>query len=227
MGSFFAFAFAAALNPTLVAVTTVLLSLPRPRRLLGGYVLGALTMSFTCGILLVFALSATQSSGSASQDYVSPVIDIICGAVILLAMYRVSRHRDRVFQAWSQRRHERRQSKPPPRWQRTLANATPRKAFMVALVLTLPGASFVAGMNELSKQSLGTGAKVGLVLLFNLIQLLLIETPLVGYFVAPAGTDAAVARFNGLLSRDGNRILLIAGTVVGVLVLVRGVVRLV
>ena len=48
MGSFFVFAFTAALNPTLLAVTTLLLSLPSPRRLLGGYLVGALAISFTC-----------------------------------------------------------------------------------------------------------------------------------------------------------------------------------
>jgi hypothetical protein len=36
MGSVFAFAFTAALNPTLLAVTTLLLTLPSPRRLLAG-----------------------------------------------------------------------------------------------------------------------------------------------------------------------------------------------
>jgi hypothetical protein len=77
-------------------------------------------------------------------------------------------------------------------------------------------------MDELSKQDLGVTAKVGLVLLFKVILLLIIEVPLVGYFVSPDGTDAAIRRFRDFLSRDGHRILLIGGTVPGLLLLARG-----
>jgi hypothetical protein len=226
MGSFFVFAFTAALNPTLVAVTTLLLTLPNPRRLLVGYVLGALAMSFTCGLLLVFALGTTSSASNDSKHYLSPIIDILFGGFILILVARVARHRDRVLQAWSEQRHQKHETKPPPRWKRTLSDATPRKAFLVALVLSLPGASFVAGMDQLSKQDLGAAAKVGLVLVFNLIQLLIIEIPLVGYFIKPQATDAAIKRFREFLSQHGNRMLLIGGTVVGLLILARGVIRL-
>jgi Sap, sulfolipid-1-addressing protein len=107
-----------------------------------------------------------------------------------------------------------------------LTNATPRKTFAVGVILTLPGVSFVAGMDELSKQHLGVAAKVVLVLLFNVTQLLIIEVPLVGYFVKPDATDAAIKRFHDFLSRDGNRIVLIGGTVIGLLLLARGIIRL-
>jgi hypothetical protein len=226
MGSVFVFAFTAALNPSLLAVTTLLLTLPNPKRLLVGYLLGAVGISFTFGLLLVFALSATKGAASQSKHHVSPIIDILLGAYILWVMSRIARHRDRVILAWSERRHRKQEGKPPPRWRRALADATPPKAFIVGILLTLPGASFVAGMDELSKQHVGDAVKVGLVLVFVLIQLLIIEVPLVGYFVNPAGTDAAISRFRDFLSRDGHRILLIGGTVVGLLLLARGIVQL-
>jgi hypothetical protein len=226
MGSVFVFAFTAALNPTLVAVTTLLLTLPNPRRLLVGYVLGALAMSFTCGLLLVFALGSSSSASNDSKHYLSPVVDILFGGFILILVGRVARHRDRVLQAWSEHRHQKHGTKPPPRWKRALADATPRKAFLVALVLSLPGASFVAGMDQLSKQHLGVATKVILVLVFNVIQLLIIEIPLVGYFIKPQATDAAIERFRDFLSQHGNRMLLIGGTVVGLLILARGIIRL-
>ena len=50
--------------------------------------------------------------------------------------------------------------------------------------------------------------------------------PLAGYFISPDATDAAVRRFKDFLSRDGHRILLIAGTLVGLLLLARGIIRL-
>jgi hypothetical protein len=174
----------------------------------------------------VFALSATRGAANQSKHYLSLIIDIVFGALILLEVARVARHRNRVWHAFSEHRHQRQQGKPPPRWRRALGEATPRKAFIFGVLLTLPGASFVAGMDQLSKQHLGTLGKVGVVLVFIVIQLLIIEVPLVGYLISPDGTDAAIRRFRDFLGRHGNRILLIGGTVVGLLVLVRGIVRL-
>jgi Sap, sulfolipid-1-addressing protein len=226
MGSVFAFAFTAALNPSLLAATTLLSTLPGPRPLLVAYLIGALAISFTCGLLLVFALGATKGAGNASKHYVSPIIEILFGVSILYVVSRVARHRDHALHAWSEHRHEKQQGKPPPRWRRTLTNATPRRALIIGIILTLPGASFVAGMDELSKQHLGVAAQAGLVLLFCAIQLLIIELPLVGYFVSPDRTGAAIGRFRGFLARDGRFILLIAGAMVGLLLVARGIVRL-
>ena len=50
MSRVFLFALTAALNPTLLAATTVMLLLARPRRLLLGYLLGAYTTSITVGL---------------------------------------------------------------------------------------------------------------------------------------------------------------------------------
>jgi hypothetical protein len=227
MGSVFLFAFTAALSPSLLAATTLLLTVPSPKPLLIGFLLGALALSFTCGLLLVFALSTTKGAGNQSKHHLSPIIDILFGAFILYVMARIARHRDRVLHAWIEHRDQKEQGKPPPRWRRALTNPTPRKAFIVGVILTLPGASFVAGMDELSKQHLGVAAKVGLILVFIVIQLLIIEVPVVGYFINPDGTDAAIKRFHDFLSRDGNRILLIGGTVVGLFLLARGLIRLV
>lgn len=226
MGSVFAFAVTAALSPTLLAVTTLLLTLPNPRRLLAAYILGALAISLISGLLIVFALSATRGAANQSKHHLSPIIDIVFGVLILLAVARVARHRDRAWHAFSEHRDHRQQGKPPPRWRRALTSATPRKAFIFGVLLTLPGASLVGGMDELSKQHLGIAAKVGVVLVFIVIQLVIIEVPLVGYFISPDGTDAAIRRFRDFLSRDRNRIFLIGGTVVGLLVLARGIIRL-
>src|SRR2546423_5356459 len=50
------FSLTAALYPTLLAATTVMLVLPNPKRLLLGYLLGALMTSVTLGLVIVFAL---------------------------------------------------------------------------------------------------------------------------------------------------------------------------
>lgn len=48
-------AFSAALNPTLLAATTVMLLLPRPRNLMLGYLLGAMMTSVSLGMVIVFS----------------------------------------------------------------------------------------------------------------------------------------------------------------------------
>jgi hypothetical protein len=80
-------------------------------------------------------------------------------------------------------------------------------------------------MDQLSKQNLGTAATVLSVIGFNIVMLLLLEVPLIGYATSPDGTAAAVASFNGWLSRNGGRAALIASVVFGILLIGRGIIN--
>jgi hypothetical protein len=120
VGRVFAFALTAALNPTLLAAVTVMLTLQRPKRLLLGNLLGAILTSFTCGLLLVFTLPGSRTSDTAKHT-VNPVIEITVGAIILLTVFAVAAGRDRRRRAWSERKRQRSRDKPPPRWKRTLS----------------------------------------------------------------------------------------------------------
>jgi hypothetical protein len=124
MDDVFGSALLAALNPTLLAVVTPMLTLPRPRRLLVGYLLGAMISSFIWGLLLVFAVSG--SSSSTAKHTISPIIDITLGVAILAITFVVATGRDRRRRAWSERPRERAKDKPLPRWKRTLAKGSPR-----------------------------------------------------------------------------------------------------
>ncbi len=57
MGKVVALSFLAAVNPTLVAATTVMLLLPHPSKLMLGYYLGAMLTSISLGLLIVFSLA--------------------------------------------------------------------------------------------------------------------------------------------------------------------------
>jgi hypothetical protein len=57
-------------------------------------------------------------------------------------------------------------------------------------VLTLPGASYLAGLHHIEKQNLSTSAIVLTVVGFNLIMLILLELPLLNYTIAPEWTRA-------------------------------------
>lgn len=166
MGRVFGFALTAALNPTLLAAVTVMLTLLSPKRLLLGYLVGAGVTSVTCGLLLVFALP-NSSTSSTAEHTVNPIVDIVIGALLLVI---VTGH-DKRRRSWSERRHEKAKGKPPPRWRRQLSKGSARDTFWVEALLSFPGASYIAGMNTLHKPDLSTAATVIAVLGFNVIML--------------------------------------------------------
>ena len=225
MGRVFGFSLTAALNPTLLAAVTVMLSLLRPKRLLLGYLVGAAVVSVTCGLLLVFVLPGSSASSTAKHT-VSPVVDIVFGALILLIVFVVGTGRDRRRREWSERRHEKAKDKPPPRWRRQLSKGSARDTVLVGALLSFPGASYIAGMAALHKQNVGTAATVISVLAFNLIMLALLELPLLGYVTRPQWTAHAVDTFSASLSRRGGRIAAIGGLAIGIILIVRGAISL-
>jgi hypothetical protein len=224
VGQVFVFSLTAALNPTLLTAVTVMLTLEKPERLLSGYLLGALVTSITCGLLLVFALPGSSTSSTAKHT-VNPILDIALGAVILVIVFLVATGRDRRRQAWSERKRERSKDKPPPRWRRQLSKGSGRDTFIVGILLSFPGASYIAGMDLLSKQNTSTAVTVLIVIAFNVIMLMLLELPLLGYATRPEWTSAAVERFSDWLTRRGGRAALVAGGVAGVLLIARGIIN--
>jgi hypothetical protein len=224
VGQVFVFALTAALNPTLLTAVTVMLTLEKPKRLLTGYLLGAYVTSITCGLLLVFALPRSSASSTAKHS-VNPVLNIVLGALILLIVFIVGTGRDRRRRAWSERRHERAKDKPPPRWRRQLSKGSARDTFVVGVLLSFPGASYIAGMDLLHKQNAGTAVTVLVVVAFNVIMLALLELPLIGYATRPEWTAAAVERFSDWLLRRGGQVALKAGGVAGILLILRGIVN--
>jgi hypothetical protein len=224
MGQVYVFALTAALNPTLLTATTVMLALERPKRLLLGYLGGALVTSMTCGLLLVFALPHSSTSNTA-KNTINPYVNIALGLLVLLVVFVVGTGRDTKRRERAARKKEARKDKPPPRWRRQLSKGSARDTFVVGILLSFPGASYIAGMNDLAKENLGTVATVFHVIAFNVIMLSLLEVPLLGYALAPDWTEAQVARFSAWLTRRGGRILLVVGAGFGVLLIVRGIVN--
>jgi hypothetical protein len=224
MGQVFVFAFTAALNPTLLTGVTVMLTLDRPERLLIGFFAGALVTSVTCGLVLVFALPHSSTSSTAKHS-VNPILNIALGALVLLVVFVVATGRDQRRRAWSERKRARSADKPDPRWRRQLSKGSARDTFVVGILLSFPGASYIAGMDLLHKQNVGTVATVLLVLAFNAIMLILLELPLLGYAFAPEWTAATIERFSNWLIRRGGRVALIAGAIAGALLILRGIVN--
>jgi hypothetical protein len=225
MGRIFVLSLTAALNPTLLAAVTVMLTLTRPKRLLAGYLAGAYLTSITCGMLLVFVVNGGSTSSS-TKHTVDPVIDLTLGALILTVAFVVGTGRDKRRRARSARKREEAKNKPPPRWRRTLSKGSARDTFLVGALLSFPGASYVAGMELVSRQHAATASKVLVVVAFNLVMLALLELPLLGYVTRPEWTTATVLRFTGWLSRNGSRAALIGAVLIGLALIVRGLLNL-
>ena len=150
-------------------------------------------------------------------------MDIALGLLILVVAFVVGTGRDRKRRARSARKKAENAEKPPPKWQRALSGGSARATFVVGALLTLPGASYLAGLNDIAKQNLSNGGAVLSVVAFNLIMLSLLEVPLLGYTLPPEKTSAAVHRFSAWLSRDGGRIALLLAVLIGIVLIARGV----
>ncbi|MFX6040859.1 hypothetical protein ABTE96_23070, partial [Acinetobacter baumannii] len=77
---------------------------------------------------------------------ISPVVDIALGALALVIAFVVWRGH---VANMRERRREKKAATPdkgPPRWQRELSKGSPRTTFIVGALLTLPGASYLAGL---------------------------------------------------------------------------------
>jgi hypothetical protein len=215
MGRALLFALFAALNPTLLTATTVMLLLPNPRRLMFGYLGGAFTTGMIVGISIVEWLPNSSAVGT-TKHTVAPSIDVVLALIALIAAYVL--HSDR------RRPKESDTPKKTPRWQQKLSGGSARTTFVVGLLLSFPGAAYLTALSEINKQNYGTTGVVLGVLLANVVMLLLLELPIVGFFVAPDWTRDAVERLKAWLAANGRHAAIVALVVVGALFLLRALI---
>ena len=218
----FAFAFTAALNPTLLAATMGMLFAAQPSRLMFGYLLGAWTVSISIGLLIVFALHESGAVKT-TQHTLSPAADVVVGLLFLLVAFVIYGDRDARIR---ERRRVRAQTKETPRWRRALDGGSARTAFVVGILLTLPGASYLVGMSRIGEANDTTVVTVLAVVLFCVIMLLLIEIPLAGYAVRPDATQRTVKRFTEWVGSNARTIVARAALGIGALLLLRAAITL-
>jgi len=215
----------ASLNPTLVAATTVMLLLDRPARLMLGYLLGAYLTSITLGLVIVFSLS-NSSTTNTTENTLSPAVDIGLGAILLAISFVLYTGR---HERLRERRRERNAAKPdkgPPRWQRELSKGSARTTFVVGALLTLPGASYLAGLDEIHKLKYSTAVTVLVVIGFNLVMLWLLEVPLASFLVAPEWTPRAIERAKLWVSRHAHVFAVRGTAAIGLLLVIKGIIGL-
>jgi hypothetical protein len=229
MGDILLLALVAAANPTLLAAVTLMLFLPSPKRLLLGYLAGALLTSLTIGFVIVFVVH-DSSATSAARNTVSPSLDIAFGAILLLVAYVLHGGHD---QRLKERRQQRQRvkdgggepaEKGPSKVEQLLGRGSARITFALGVVLTLPGISYLAALHDLQELGYGTVGEILVIIGFNLMLMILLVVPLVGFFVAPERTVIEVQRFRSWLTRSGRRMAIDGAVVLGVLLVIRGLI---
>jgi hypothetical protein len=226
--SIFLLSLVAMFTPTLLAAVTVMMLLPNPKKLMLGYLLGAYTTSITLGLLIVFSLNGSGSVETA-KNTLGPGEDIVIGLLALLVAFVLGTGRKGPLQRRRQRRKEAKEevAEEKESWpERMLSKGSARVTFAVAVVLTLPGVSYLTALDRMADLDAGVAPTVLLVVGFCLIQQLLLEVPLLGYAFAPEKTQDRVTRFRAWLGRNGRQAGVILAAVIGVLLVARGVVTL-
>ncbi len=225
MGQVFVLSLTSALNPTLIAATTLMMLLSNAKKLMFGYLLGALVTSITLGLVIVFALEGSGAV-STTKKTLNPAVDIALGALGLIVAIVLRTQRDKRVLERRRARKGPKQDKKPPRWQQILSQGSARSSFVAGAVLTLPGASYLAGLDRLGKQDASTIITVLVVIAFNLIMLLLLEIPLLGYVVSPQETPRRVEQAKAWVAGHGRRLAVIGSATVGGLLILKGIIGL-
>lgn len=218
----------AMVNPTLLAAVTLMLLLPNPKRLMFGYLLGAYTTSISVGLAIVFALHDSDAV-TTSKRTIGPGEDLVIGALLLSVALVLATDRDRPLRERRARRKSEKKAKnggeeKEPLPMRMLGRGSPRVAFVVGLLLSFPGVSYLAGLSRIDKLDAPGAATALLVIGFCLVQQLLLEVPLLGYALRPEGTQRAVEGFRAWLSRSGRQAGMMVAAVLGGLLILRGVI---
>lgn len=216
----------ASLNPTLVAATTVMLLLDSPAKLMAGYLLGAYMTSITLGLVITFSLS-NSSATSTTQNTLSPAVDIGLGVIALAVAFVLYTGRADRLRERRRARKAAKGPKEPARWQRELSKGSPRITFVVGALLTLPGASYLAGLDEIAKLKYSTAVTVLVVIGFNIVMLWLLEVPLAAFLVAPDWTPRAIDRAKAWVTRHAHVFAVRGFAAVGALLVIKGLIGLI
>lgn len=221
---FLVLALYAALYPTLLAAVVILLSQPRPFRLLSAYLAGGLTISIFLGLVIVFALGGAVHGDRSGLSWGA---DLTIGGLALLLAVALATGLDQRFR-------QRRQAKRPQKdksqerepWsQRILSRGSVPIVFAAALVINVPGAAYLVALKDIAAAHKSTLTAVILVVVFNLFMFAFAEIPWLGLLRAPERTQQLVGRTDHWLSANGRRIAMVLSATLGVFLIVRGIVH--
>jgi hypothetical protein len=198
--------------------------LPEPRRLITGYLFGAYLTSIGLGMAIVFSLhnSAGVESG---KKTLSPLEDLVFGAIMVIVGWALLSGRATAIKERRRRRKEEKHGHAEAKEslpERLLGRGSMRITFAVGALLSLPGASYLVALDKIAKLSWPTTTTALAVIVFCLIQQMLLEAPLFGFWVAPDWTERAVIKFREWIAHNAARAAGWVALTLGCLLLIRG-----
>jgi hypothetical protein len=219
---FFALAFTAAANPSLLAVDLVLLMNRRPRAMLWCVLLGGVGVAVSAGLVdvLVVRSDVVNSQGSLSTgvDLALGLLLLAVGALLLTGHFR--RHHG-AGPAPDQ------SPRSKSNWmERALQQPRLGLAVLVGAVLGLPGAIYLTALHGLVSGNWSTTTQVVAVFVFAIIEFTLIIVPLILLAVRPEGAAAALERLQDWLSEHGRQLVAWIALVLGAYLTVSSLVSL-
>jgi Sap, sulfolipid-1-addressing protein len=227
MGAVIALAFGAAFNPTELAATTLILLLPRPDRLLFGFWLGAMLTGIASGLVIVFALKGTGAEHT-TRHTIGPVAWLVIAALLVVAAFALGKGQDRRMRERRAARGGKKggEEKKKPKWKKMLQEGNPWHAFVVGILLSFPGVSYLAALDRLIHLNYSAFVTVLIVIGFNFVQNLLIEIPMLAFRIWPKETPAAIDHAKAWFSRYGRRYAVWGLGLLGVAVAIPSVIAL-
>jgi hypothetical protein len=224
--SIFVFALMSAANPTLLAAVTIMLLLENPKRLMIGYLLGAYLTSITIGMLIVFELHGDEAV-STTKRTLSPIADLTIGAILIAAGLVLKGQR---MEARRERKQAKKEAEGPKKQsipERLLGRGDPRITFFVGVILSFPGASYLAALTKTAKLEIADPWLVLIVVGICVLQQALLEVPIIAYTFWPEPAKRAIANFREWLARNGRKAAANVALVLGLLLWVRGVIEII
>ena len=223
---FFALAFAAALNPKLLALDLLLIENRRPRAMFLCVLLGGMTVALTIGLLDVLTVHADAIK---SQGKVSAGVDLALGLLLLAlgALLATGRlHRRRRIPVPAGTAPPEKPEKKDSWAQRVLAEPRLGLAMLVGALIGLPGASYIAALHNLVAGKDSTAVQVVAVVVFVIIDFLLIIIPFLFLELRPEATKAALKRTQDWLLGHAMQLMVGIALALGTYLTVSALVRL-
>ena len=200
-----------------------MLLLPNPKRLLLGYLLGALMTSITLGLIIIFEL-LDSGAVSTQKNTLSPSIDLALGGILLVLAFVLATGRQERLAERRRAKKAEKGSSGPPRWQQYLGRGSARSTFVIGALLTLPGGSYIVGLSRIHRLEL-SGARNGRP--GDRLQPDHADPargPLISYAVAPDWTPKAIDRAKAWVGRHWRRVATVFLTAMGAALVARGLV---
>lgn len=223
--SIFLLSLLAMFNPTLLAAVTVMMLLPQPKKLIAGFLLGAYLSAMGVGLAVVFSLNGSSSGTESSKSTLSPLEDLVFGLILLIVGWVVLSGRAVEIKQRRRERHEEKHPHKEPKQsfpERILGRGSARLSFVAGALLSLPGASYFVALDRIAKLDWPAFTTALAVVIFVLIEMLLLEVPLIGFLVAPEWTEKAVIRFRAWISKNAVRAGGWVAVTLGCLLIIRG-----